>query len=325
MPEIAAVVQQDEVLGIQHHLILFVPELLVAERSNCHQVFGPGRAQAAAQVKGAGIKSHGVLGRQEVVIVDTANHGGLICGEHFAVCLIPQGDARGIRAGILQSLAFHGHLVHGPSVLRSVHDVHDIVLGIVGSRGEACVHRSAASPGRIRFQIPLEEHGIAVLVLQDAVQSGVDRFHRHHAGSIHRRIQNRGRRDDALTNLQAGHDAAGVHRCNRLIGGGPGHIPVGSRPGQNGSRQLGFVAPQNAEARVRQIHSGHLVGGLRPAAAGRLQGDAQSRDFVLEVLQGHHFTGGRVDFIQLCIDELEESVEVKVVEGVPIQLAVIGI
>ena len=68
-----------------------------------------------------------------------------------------------------------------------------------------------------------------------------------------------------------------------------------------------------------------LIQGYAEGLQECINDDAQSRDFVLEVLQGHHFTGGRVDFIQLCIDDLEESVEVKVVEGVPIQLAVIGI
>ena len=84
VPDITIVVQQDKMLGIMNDAIL-VFNLLSAEGGNTDQVAAHG-----AQIEANGIQGHGVLGGQQIGIVDGGNHFLLIGGEDFAVGHIPQ-------------------------------------------------------------------------------------------------------------------------------------------------------------------------------------------------------------------------------------------
>ena len=324
-PDVSGIIQQIEQLGVPGDVVFVIVQLCIAARGNGRQ---HARARVLTQetrdIECSGIQRHGVLGRQEEIVIDASHHGSFFCGEELAVGHIPQGDLGGIGAGVGQGLTFHGDLVHSPAILHGVHDIHHLVFGIVGGRGETGVYRCAAGPGLICLQVPLEEHGVAVLVLENAVQGRIDGFHRHHTGCRNRRIQHRSGRNHTLTYIHTGHGTLGIHSSDRLIRRSPGHIPVCCSPRQYGSAQLCLVVPQNAEVLIGKNDGGDLLSGLRPAAARRLHRNAQRSQLMSEICQGHHFTGCWVNFIQVRENKHEKS-KVDVIVRIPIEFPVVGV
>ena len=268
VPNGTALIHEEHMLGIQHLLIVLIPVLLIAQRRDGRQVI-----HTAGQIKGHGVQIHGILGREEVIVVDAADQGRPGSGEVGAVLHIPQRYAGRVARRLDALAGGRIHLVHGPSVGRGVVDIEHVVQGILGDGHNAGIQGRAAGPGAVVLQVPGEEHGVAVGILYGALQRDLHSLHNNGAGGGNGGIQVGSCRNDGFALLHRLDVAVGIHGRNAGIRRGPGDGTVCGGPGLHIGRQLGRAAAENPQGAGRQLHAGNFRGGLRPAAAGGLFGN----------------------------------------------------
>ena len=283
-------------LGFQRGVRVLVVVLLVAQGGNTGQV-----AYVAAEVEGRGVHVHGILGGQEVVAVDAGNLGGLIGGEEGAVRHIPQGDTGGIGAGIGDGDAVRANLVHGIDIRGRIHDVVDIIGGVIGGGDHGGVDGIAGSPGVVGGHIPVIEHGVAVRILDGAVEGDIQSLNGHVAGDGEGGIQVGGGGDGGGAHAHAGNHALLVHGGDGAVRGGPGHGAVNGGPGLHGGSQGLGGALQHGDIGGGDLHTADLVGGIGPAAAGGLLGDNQAGHLIPQIVVPGVITGSGIDLIEVGV------------------------
>ena len=316
VPDVAVVVQQYKVLGIVGNAFL-VLYLLITHRGDTHQI-----AAHSAQVEANGVQRHGILGGQQVGIVDGGDHIGLLGGEDITVGHIPQRNVVFvIRAG--QQVAVGIHLVHLQRV-GDLHHVEGILLGGVGGRGDGYRDACSGCPGGILGHVPGVEHNIVIRIRHSAVDGDLQQVYGDLAGSGLGGIQLGGCGNQGGAGRDAGDHTVFIHSGNAGIGAGPGDITVGGGPGLDIGDHLGCGALDDINSALVQGNSVDLIGGLSPVVslAGLIR-DHQAAHFVPEVVVAGEFTGGGVDLVVISEGDVGTCQDLHV--GVPADHISVGI
>ena len=258
-PHIARVIQQQELL-VSAILILASD----AVGGNGHEMGGPGTGllKVFSEHPGTGgeILRAG-RDKQEIAFHVRQIILAVLLAEHLGLGHVPKVVAAPPWLGKLLA-RFGVKQMHIAVKQIGVHGI-NAVAGQGRGADAVDLHLGNLRPGGFRFHIPGIGHGLAVGILQHALQGIGNGLNRYLAGCRPGLVQNRRCSDHARAGGNTGHHAVSVHGCDAFITGGPDHPIVTHVDRADGGNQLLAVALGHAQRRLRQGNALHSVGGIQ--------------------------------------------------------------